>query len=430
MRTPRRLLITACTLLALGGPCVLGATNQSDSSKYVTRKEYDKLAQRLDAVTRRLNRLQKKTASKKDTQQNLEFINQELQSIKKITLAQKPGTTHFTVVGDASLVYQNKAGSNNSFDFGFSPLFLWQLNKRLLVEAGMDIGVNDAGDGFNYDLGTANISYLINDHLTLGAGLFPTPFGIFHNHLDPAWIYKLPDAPLPWQDGGIAPDRTLGLFLNGAFSAGKDSMFTYDFYAGNGPTLNTSSADAGTLNFSNFADTNSAKTVGGRVSFLPIPAIEVGYSFNVGRVNPSGSGVNNTTALLQGFDVTFKKDIPQISGTIDFRAEWLWSHVGNATYPDAGLTYANNSSGGYVQLAYRPTDLNNKILKSLELVGRYDTLQQPSQQPGFVKENRYTLGLNYWLNPSTVIESAYEWYTDTHGAAKQDGVVISYGIGF
>lgn len=436
MRTPRHLLILTCAVLALSGPYVLGATTAPNSSQYVTRKDYNKLAKRLDEVNRKLNRLEKKSANKQETQQNLQYINQELKSIKKIAFMNKPGTTHFTIVGEAEATWQNVKGSPNTFDYGFGPLFLWQINKRLLMEAALEVG----SDGVSPDL--ANLTYTVNDHLAIGAGMFPPRFGKYHNHLDPSWIDKLPDDPLVMNvdANGFSPDTMVGAYATGAFSVGQNSQFTYNAFVTNGPTLNTSGDTAGSLSWDpdNTPDMNNNKTVGGRIAFLPIPAIEIGYSIEAGQATPSGSAISNAHVMLNDVDFSFKKDIHPLDGTVDFRAEWIWEHVGRVSYPAQydsngnlvfpGATFANNSNGGYAQLAYRPTDVSNKILKNCEVAFRYDRLR--NMQYAAVREERYTVGMDYWLNPSTVIKGAYEWYTNTHGAPKQDGVLLQYAVGF
>ena len=275
-------------------------------------------------------------------------------------------------------------GSPSSFNASLAPLILWRLNDRLLFEGAFDIGVSNAdGSGStSFELTIADISYIVNDYLTVGGGLFVAPFGVYHNHFDPPWINKLPDDPLVFSDGGLAPGSIVGAFATGAVPVGS-MKFTYDFYVSNGARLITDDPGAaGSLDFGNYDDNNNAKSVGGRVSILPIPQLEIGYSFMVGDVN-TRSEFKDVSAFLQAFDLEYRRDVQAIKGTIDLRTELVWSNVDKATYDPTGaphfgpVGFRNHRNGGYVQAAYRPSLVTNKIVKNLEVVLRHDWLTSP-----------------------------------------------------
>jgi hypothetical protein len=124
-----------------------------------------------------------------------------------------------------------------------------------------------------------------------------------------------------------------------------------------------------------------------------------------------------------------------LKGLINFRAQWVWSHVGHLIYDfdetgiPGSITFNNNRNGGYVQLAYRPTHIDNDIIKNLEPVFRYDRLNQLHTPVGF-DEQRWTLGLNYWLTPSTVIKAAYEFDDKNGGTRDQDAFMLQVATGF
>ncbi len=105
--------------------------------------------------------------------------------------------------------------------------------------------------------------------------------------------------PLAFGHDGLAPTNSLGLFLRGGLPAG-DMRFNYAVYASNGPSVNTGEDDAeetGMLHFNNWEDVDDNKAVGGRVSFLRIPALEVGYSIQYSR--PTPEVLPKVDALLQ-----------------------------------------------------------------------------------------------------------------------------------
>ena len=80
-------------------------------------------------------------------------------------------------------------------------------------------------------------------------------------------------------------------------------------------------------------------------------------------------------------------------------------------------------------MAYRPTRLEQPILKNLEPVFRYDVINQKNTPVGF-DEQRYTIGLDYWLGPSTVAKIAYEW--DRQNGTGQNGqaFMLQFALGF
>jgi uncharacterized membrane protein len=136
-----------CALLAASVPCAFGASPPASdaapnaapaaaapaattqpSGQYVTREQYDELARRLDAVTKKLDQLDKKSATKTETDEYLKSLHQEMLDVKKLAQQQEDGSTHLTIVGDAAITYTDQKGSNSTFGVGFAPLFLWQLD--------------------------------------------------------------------------------------------------------------------------------------------------------------------------------------------------------------------------------------------------------------------------------------------------------------
>src|SRR5205085_2033775 len=99
------------------------------------------------------------------------------------------------------------------------------------------------------------------------------------------------------------------------------------------------------------------------------------------KVNPAKFG--SVRALLQAADVNWRQPVHALRGNLDVRAEWVWSEVGRATYDPSGalgfgpLTFGNTRDGGYLQVAYRPIELENQFLRNLEFVVRWDLLNTP-----------------------------------------------------
>jgi hypothetical protein len=209
--------------------------------------------------------------------------------------------------------------------------------------------------------------------------------------------------------------------------------FTYSAYVGNAPELRTDPTivdptEVGTLEFDNFDNIGNHVAAGGRIGFFPIPQLEVGYGLQYANVAPSGYG-SSVNSWLQSPYLSYVRESAALKGTVNVKAQWVWSNVGNYTYVGAP-GFNNNRNGGYAQIAYRPARVDNAIIKNLEAVFRYDMLNQVNTPTG-VDETRYTVGLNYWLGPSTVVKAAYQFDRQTGpNADPHDALLLQMATGF
>jgi len=400
----------------------------------VSRQEYDALKKDLEIVKRRLAEVEARQAAQPGGSE----LASELSRISQLARRSEAGERRVLIAGDAGFEFVNQRGSNNTFTAGLSPLLLWQVNDRVLFEGGIDMSLfndpNGDNPGTETDLSLANVSYIVNDYVVAGGGLFAVPFGIYHSHLDARWTNKLPDDPLAMGDNGISPNTDTGIFAVGAFPV-KGAVVNYGVYVTNGPTLITDDPGAaGSLSFDNNSDTNNNKAVGARVGFIPRPEFEAGYSIQCARANPD-TFPQKVDALLQAVDFNYVKVIDRIGGTLTARGEWVWSHVDRATYDPTGalgfgpLTFSDSRSGGYGLVAYRPSQARNAALSRTEFVLRYDRLQASSLAPGGGTEERWTPGIDYWLTPASVLKIAYE-FDDSQGGENRDALLFQFAVGF
>ena len=451
---PITAFIAAFALLAAGS--VAYSQDQAAGDKYVSKEEYQKLKaeheqlkrelealkaqiqdslkkgapQETEAIKAQVQDLQKKEAARQaETDQALDEIEKQMKGVKQMAKDAFPGTTKFLLGGYGFGEFTSRRGENSAFSAGFNPIFLWKLSDHLLFEGELELELE--GSETSLALEMAQLSYLLNDYMTIGAGKFLNPMNFFVERQHMAWVNKFPDKPLAVYDG-LLPESNVGVQLRGGIPLGP-TKFEYAFFAANAPTLIAEDKDAlGMLEFNNFGNDNDHVAVGGRVGFFPIPQLEVGYGFQTSGVGPKGSGVD---ALLQSVDVNYVRDSSALKGLLALRAQWVWSKVDRVTYDaDESLgfgpvTFNNARDGGYVQLAYRPSKVENDFIKNLETVVRYDMLNQRKTPVGF-DEDRWTIGLNYWLGPSTVFKTAYQFDNKNAGEQGQDAVMLQFVTGF
>jgi hypothetical protein len=447
MMRPRPLALSWFAPTAAVAFCVLAlpaaAQEIKPDDRYVTREEYEKVLKRLDAVTGELEAVKSQqlksqqgaainvNPTTKDADAAVEEVRQTVREIQDQLRALGPGTHSFLVTGFGFAGFEDHRGSASTFTAGVNPILLWKIGERLFFETEFEVELasDEGASSTEFNLETVNLNYLVSDHLLIGGGRFKTPLGIFNDRLESKWINKLPDRPLPYDDErGIAQEATLGVYAKGAFGTPIGGV-NYAIYAGNGPTLQTQGDNVGTLDFDNFGDENDNKAVGGRVGWIPLQYLELGYSVQFAKVNPPG--FEDVHAFTQALDLSYVRTLGAIKGQIDARAEWVFQNVDDATFvvDGAATRFNNDRNAGYVQLAYRPTQAGNKFLRNLEFVGRYDRLNVSQSAPDGGFEQRYALGVDYWLNASTVIKIAYE-IDDRQRGENADAFFVQGVMGF
>ena len=70
-------------------------------------------------------------------------------------------------------MFEARNGRISTFSASFNPIFLWELTPKLLFESRLEI--EPSGGGTNVNLVYAQLSYLLNDYVTLGVGEFFSP---------------------------------------------------------------------------------------------------------------------------------------------------------------------------------------------------------------------------------------------------------------
>jgi hypothetical protein len=394
----------------------------------ISREEYETLRKQVQSLQQEVQTLRSESARKEHVDAIVARIEEDAERFDEL-LAQRSGMMKFLLSGNATFSYIDREDADSTFRAVFRPLFLWKLTDEMMFEAKLELRLQDDVEDTELRTLAANVTYIVNDYVTLGFGKFLTPFGLYPDRFYPG---KLVEDPLIFQpDVGLAPLSSLGAFVRGALPV-NTTEWNYAAYVTNGPELRTDAGRAGLLNFSNSTDDNDNKAVGGRVGFLPVAAIEIGASLELSEVHPHGFG--ETTALLYGLDLHYYDDIDALRGTLDVRVEWIWSDVDDVTYDPQGnagfgpLAFDNKRHGGYVELAYRPTGFSSQFVRKLELVGRWELLETPSGAPGPADQQRVTTAILYWITPTTALRGGYV-FDEREDLDDQDIIFFQISVG-
>lgn len=353
-------------------------------------------------------------------------------------VVQTGAETQFLLTGYGFTGFEAEGEGNNNFgETGFNPIFLWKSSERLFFEAELELELEEE---VHVELEYANVSYTLNEYMTIRAGKFLSPFGTFQERLHPAWINKLPSKPLGFGHESVGPSAELGVELRGGIPLGS-SKLNYSLYASNGPKLNTGKEnpmEAGMLEFENFRDNNKNKALGGRIGLLPFSnsSLEIGGSFQVATVgDKDDSPYKDVKAQMFSADLNYVNTLDFLKGSIDLKGQWNHVKLDNASYKDqmdtTGQTFYsfdNVSTAYYAQLSYRPTLLKDTFLKNMELVVRYSNITLPEGALWEEEEKQTTFGINYWLTWRSVIKLAYETTQHEEGE-REHGYRIQWAIG-
>ncbi|MHC4135497.1 MAG: hypothetical protein ACYTDU_15460 [Planctomycetota bacterium] len=402
-----------------------------------TREEFDKLVDGFDEFKRKYSDLEEENRTlRARLEGDPEGAARALETDTEAVLADldpDPGRRNIVLLtGFAAATFQNVQGVDSTFSAVVVPIILVRPNDWILFETEIEFELED--DETHVAVGYAQLSFILNDYVTLGVGKFLLPFGTFWERWHPPWINKLPTAPLiNAHHGGLIGESGLGIQLRGGAKLGRSVRFNYAVYLINGPGFHSDGAehDAGSLDWGLNLDNNNNKTFGGRVGILPIPVLEIGASFLSGRADDSGSTFGPVDTLMLGIDLWFGQQISVLRGRLEIRAEIVWVDTDDVTFTDGAgtlFTFENRRDGWFVQVAYRPTMLPEPW-RDFEIIVRFDQVQNPGPDEIGNDSNRITVGVDYWILPNVVAKVA--WFSHNNSVEPNtDGVVVQAAIGF
>jgi hypothetical protein len=162
-------------------------------------------------------------------------------------------------------------GGHNVIDTQINPVLLVPLGDRWLIEARAEFegafqrppGGGPYGGPVDKHVDYAQVDYIASPYVTITAGRFLTPFGVFNERLYPVWIRFLQPDPLIYPIDTAPSD---GAMLRGGFAVSPQANLNYAAYV----SLTSIGIDS----------VDSERHVGGRLGvFLPGPRLEVGGSW-------------------------------------------------------------------------------------------------------------------------------------------------------
>lgn len=342
---------------------------------------------------------------------------------------QKPGESHFMVVGLATFGYVTNKTTftapgvfgqitrTNSFGdadhYELSPMLLWRHSNNLLVE------FEPSFDGTNLGVNWANVTYFALPGLQLHVGYFVVPFGIYNKKLAAGWIDKLAGDP----NGFDNPGTDFGIGASGGFPLG-DMKWGYDVSLTNGLQL----LPDGELQNAGIVDNNKGKMVSGRLALLPFSnsSLEIGVSGLHSNSGDASSRFTSANVTMYGADINFVKSISAI--LVNIKGQYNRIEVSRQTFPGQNeapdYTFSNNSSAAFGQMSLRPTGIENSFLRNVEVAYRYSFYNTPSGSTWGANSHQNDFGLDYWLSWRTVLKCTYSLSHHVSTANADQGGVL------
>ncbi len=266
----------------------------------------------------------------------------------------------------------------------FDPLILLPLGDKLLIESEFEMNLDVVrGDGqwgpaaVDHGIEYLQLNYIAHPNLTITAGRFLTPFGIYRERVHPLWVRNLQEEPIIF---AMNENSSNGAMLRGAASLSPKVNLTYAGYYSIPTSWKLMTSD---------------RRAGGRASlFFPNQRIEIGASFS--------RTLGDLPYNMFGMDATWNlKKIP-----LDIRAE--------------GLRNAVLGSGYWVEGAYRLNKLGSSaFLRKSQVVLRGEQYFAPGVAPmGDMAEDamselpdrntkRVGIGWNYYLTNGIRLNTSF-----------------------
>jgi len=302
------------------------------------------------------------------------------------------------IAGYAAAGYTSERNGTDAFNVAnFNPIFHFVHGDKILWESEMEVEVEEDGST-DVALEYSSIDIFLNDYLILAAGKFISPIGNFRQNLHPSWINKLPSVPPGFGHDGAAPSAEVGLELRGVLPFGSRRKFTYAGYVGNGPILEGEDGELHGIDTEGFAsDEDNEKVVGGRISLLPMPNLELALSGAFGNAAVVGDGGNAVQGDPTRRYRVFGADFSYQWQELELRGEYVQQDIGDAAA--SVVPEGAKWETWYLQGSYKFAQAK------WEGVVRYGDFDAPH---AVQSQKQWSMGLNYLMAPHAIVKLAYE----------------------
>jgi hypothetical protein len=318
------------------------------------------------------------------------------------TAAQNPDTEKPVPILSGSIgTFSFVTGGQNLIDTQFNPVLLVPLGDRWLIESRAEFegeferppSGGPYGGPVDKHLDYAQIDYIASPYVTITAGRFLTPFGIFNERLYPVWIRALQPDPLILSINTAPSD---GAMFRGGFPVGVQASMNYAVY------LSVASIGRDSV--------DSERHAGGRIGFFfPGPRLEVGGSWQ--------KTLQDDRKNAFGFHLGWQPaKVP-----LNLRSEFAHSFEG---------------SGYWVESAYRLNQVHfwQKAMRRTEVVARAQQFYSGEISPdgaatlGLPGANtrQADFGVNYFLRDGLKGIASYGRQFSSAGNANQWSFGIAY----
>lgn len=263
-------------------------------------------------------------------------------------------------------------GGQNVIDTQINPVLLVPLGDHWLVEARAEFegefqrppGGGPYGGPVDKHVDYAQVDYIANPYLTITAGRFLTPFGIFNERLYPVWIRALQPDPLILP---IATASSDGAMLRGGFRLNASANMNYAAY------ISATSIGIGSV--------DSERHAGGRMGFFfPGPRLEVGGSFQ--------KALQDERKNAFGFHMGWQP----AKAPLSMHAEFARSYEGSGYWVEGAYRL---SQAHFWQKAMRRTEFVARMQQFY--VGQIDEYDAGEYEVPEVNTREADFGVNYFL---------------------------------
>ncbi|MBL1321753.1 MAG: hypothetical protein COA63_011940 [Methylophaga sp.] len=381
--------------------------------------KYDALKQQVELLQQQLQQVQaalEEQQAQGATKQDVAELKQDVADVSAQSTEWKTSDSIVHLAGYGDVSYSDAQNNEAAFNaVRFNPIIHYQYKDFLLMETELETRILKDG---STDVGVeyATIDLFLNDYVTLLAGKFMSPLGQFRQNGHPSWINKLTSAPVGFGHDQAAPNADVGVELRGGFGLGNNTSFAnYAVYTANGPVLAIVGNEIDEVSTGGRTSNDDGELVyGGRIGFLPIPMLEIGFSGATGKV--AGDVEPNATRDydVYGVDFNFKRN--------NFRllSEYIRQDVGSAS--NSASPNSASWEAFYAQMSYR-------LMPTLwEGVLRYGDYNAPNND---LDQTQWAIGVNYLFASNAMVKFAYNFNDGRAGTIADDDVFqtqLSYGF--